>query len=106
MVGQADCRACPESEGEMAERAPGSWGYRESLDYPFAYIVTDSDDEAVAGVFCSYAPDPETEAVARLFAAAPDMLAALEAALTEDIGLRCADQLRAAIAKATAVPDA
>lgn len=42
----------------------------------------------------------ENEANANLIAAAPDLLAAAEAALWEDDGLTCAEMLRTAIAKA------
>jgi len=47
---------------------------------------------------------PTQEANARLIAAAPDLLAALEAVMDEwreGYGLRCEKQVRAAIAKAT-----
>lgn len=73
-------------------------------------LVNGDDGEAAIAEMCEHAPPLETEANARLIAAAPDLLAALKAALrhwhadgrnfykTEPAWLA---QARAAIAKAT-----
>ena len=75
-----------------------SYHIRESiLTNSFAIM----DGDTLVGWFNQSGVDVgEGESNARLFAAAPDLLAALKAMLDEDDGGYSADQARAAIAKA------
>jgi len=78
-------------------------------DLPTAqrYIGPSNDGGAPSVAFVlsrANVPDERLDADARLVAAAPDLLAALQAVIAEHedgYGLRCADQVRAAYKKAT-----
>ncbi len=91
----------------MSEHTPGPW--RKSLKATDA-VITDrpmvgTTDPKVAE---HYGGEVIAESIQPrdrdLITAAPDLLAACEAALWEDSGLACADQLRAAIRAAGKEP--
>ncbi len=100
------------SETKVAEHTPGPWRstgfeYEPEAGW-FVREARDSRYLAIASVRCTYRETEEIEANARLIAAAPELLEALERALifignTEDEfgdNLECGDIARAAIAKA------
>jgi uncharacterized Rossmann fold enzyme len=96
-----------------SKHTPGPWIYSRWWDQ-FQWDMSDDDEradllkapiiriETTDGVTVTCCHDLASirEADARLIAAAPDLLAALEALLSYDDMVECADMARAAIAKA------
>ena len=81
----------------MTQYTPGPWTY-EAEETGFAGAIV-----ATTGWICDFDTDPSL-ANARLIAAAPDLLEALQAVIAEHedgYGLKCVEQVKAAIAKAT-----
>lgn len=88
----------------MSKHTPGPWHFAPSLDD--TYVVCESDDNGASTVALVYAADA-AKPDARLIAAAPDLLAALEkvlaayeAAREPGHGTILIDEARAALAKA------
>lgn len=75
---------------------PGPWAYDQETDNSTDFWVFQSDGPVRVAVECS-------EADARLIAAAPDLLAALQAIVCHEQGIQQyrLEQARAAIARAT-----
>jgi len=82
----------------MAKHTPGNWVVGEGKA---ARIVYASDSYAVADATVWHGGVEEAEANARLIAAAPDLLAALQVTRGQWIHSVNADECLAAIAKAT-----
>lgn len=86
---------------------PGEWTIEEYGDDETPSLVIHKDTETRVCFMAtpgSHGDPAKIEADARLIAAAPDMLAALQAVMAEwreGYGLRCEQQARAAIDKAT-----
>lgn len=112
------------TEVQQAQHTPGPWetdyalgGYEgNDLDEPVIRIRPGLDKPAIAEVYIDTRPGylAIDEANARLIAAAPDLLAALQRAVSQDGGLTCyctdpaqwscpKHQAERAIAKATGV---
>lgn len=84
----------------MSKHTPGPWEVLEEKDYPPSVISEMHDICTMSGA----KSNPSVMADARLIAAAPELLEALEAVMAEyedGYGLRCLKQVRSAIAKAT-----
>lgn len=91
----------------MSQHTPGPWYSFQCLPPSIAWSINQSEKSVVASVSGSalHRPDKESEANARLIAAAPELLAACREALywmgQESRGEEnCVNLLRVAIAKA------